>query len=74
MDSNSLHGVVSVVMASGRSDGKAGKDANFLKKNRVAPTTTGPGFGLLMRLKDFGSGYVGVEQSFDTTRRREDTE
>ena len=74
MDSNSLHGVVLVVMASGRSDGKAGKDAKLKNKNSVAPTTTGPGFGLLMRLKDFGSGYVGVEQLFDTMRRREDTE
>ena len=68
-----VHGVVSVVMASGRSDGKTGKDAKK-KENCVAPTTTGLGFGLLMRLKDFGSGYVGVEQSFDTMCRREDTE
>jgi len=70
-----VHGIVSVVMASCRSDGKAGKDAKKKKKrNCVAPTTKGLGFGLLMRLKDFGSDYVGVEQLFDTMCRREDTE
>jgi len=69
-----VHGVVAGVMASGRSDGKAGKDAKKKKENCDAPTTTGLGFGQLMRLKDFGSGYVGVEQSFDTMCQREDTE